>query len=98
MQVRIIASTTQQKFPVALLLKGELIQKLKVTKTQMNAYLEDGMPHYLIGNEFRFLESEIRTWMKTYKPSQERLESEFRDKKGRTLEKNMLRKKSSWKH
>ncbi|MEH7298995.1 reverse transcriptase-like protein [Neobacillus drentensis] len=86
MQVRIIATSAQQKSPVALLLKGELIQKLKVTKTQMSAYIDDGMPHYLIGNEYRFLESEIRTWLKTYRPSQERLESEFRDKKGRTLE------------
>ena len=86
MQVRIIATSAQQKSPVALLLKRELIQKLKVTNTQMNAYLQDGMPHFLIGNESRILESEIRTWLKTYKPSQERLESEFRDKKGRTLE------------
>ncbi|WML58816.1 reverse transcriptase-like protein [Neobacillus sp. PS2-9] len=92
MQVRIIATTSQQKSPVALLLKGELIQKLKVSRTQMNAYLQDGMPHYLIGNEFRFLESEIRTWLETYKPSQERLESEFRDKKGRTLEEYVTEK------
>ncbi|WP_413306404.1 ribonuclease H family protein [Bacillus sp. 1P10SD] len=84
--MRIIATTIQQKSPIALLLKGELIQKLKVTNNQLSAYLDDGMPHYLIGNEFRFLESEIRTWLNTYKPSQERLEREFRDKKGRTLE------------
>jgi hypothetical protein len=40
----------------------------------------------LIGNEYRILESEVLEWLMTYKPSQERLEVEFRDKKGRTLE------------
>lgn len=82
----VIASKTQQKSPEALLLKGELLNKVKVSKAQMNAYLEDGMPHYLIGNDYRFLESEILKWLQTYQPSQERLESEFRDKKGRALE------------
>lgn len=66
----------QKKSPAALLLRGEILQKIKVTKAQMKAYLNDGMPHYMIGNEYRFLESEVLKW----------LESEFRDKKGRTLE------------
>ncbi|MEH6957902.1 reverse transcriptase-like protein [Neobacillus drentensis] len=83
--MREIASKTQQKSPVALLLKGEFIKKLNVSKAQMNAYLADGMPHYLIGNEYRFLESEILKWLETYHPSQERLENEFVDKRGRTL-------------
>ncbi|MBT2743897.1 reverse transcriptase-like protein [Bacillus sp. ISL-77] len=81
-----ITSKTQQKSPVALLLKGEIIQKLKVSKAKMNVYLEDGMPHYMIGNEYRFLESEILKWLESYQPSQERLESDFVDQKGRTLE------------
>jgi ribonuclease HI len=85
--VRVINKQTQQKSPAVLLLRGEIIEKLKVTKAQMGAYLKDGMPHYLIGNEYRFLESEILKWLESYQPSQERLESEFRDKKGRTLEK-----------
>ena len=76
---------TQQKAPVALLLRGELIEKIKVTKAQINAYIQDGMPHYLIGNEYRFLEPEVLVWLESYQPSQERLESEFRDGKGRTL-------------
>ncbi|CAH2716794.1 hypothetical protein BACCIP111895_03982 [Neobacillus rhizosphaerae] len=59
--------------------------KIKATKAQMNAYLEDGMPHYLIGNEYRFLEGEVLKWLESYQPSQERLEREFVDKKGRTL-------------
>lgn len=77
---------TQQKLPVVLLLKGELLKKLNVSKAQMNSYLMDGMPHYMIGNEYRFLENEVLKWIESYQPSQERLESDFRDKKGRTLE------------
>lgn len=77
---------TQKKSPAALLLRGEIVVKIKVTKAQMKAYLNDGMPHYMIGNEYRFLESEVLKWLESYQPSQERLESEFRDKKGRTLE------------
>ncbi|WP_180960390.1 reverse transcriptase-like protein [Neobacillus cucumis] len=77
---------TRQKTLPTLLLRGELITKLKLTKAQLNAFLEDGMPHYLIGNEYRFLEGEILQWLETYQPSQQRLEREFRDKKGRTLE------------
>lgn len=84
-QVRVIASKAKHKSPVSLLLKGEILQKLKVSKAQMNTYLEDGMPHYMIGNEYRFLESEVLKWLESYQPSQERLESDFVDKKGRTL-------------
>ena len=80
-----MGKVAQQKSPVALLLRGELMGKLKITKAQMNVYLKDGMPHYLIGNEFRFLEPEILIWLENYQPSQELLESEFRDRKGRTL-------------
>ncbi len=76
----------QRKPQETLLLRGELIAKLKVSKAQINAYLKDGMPHYMIGNESRFLESEVLKWLESYQPSQERLESEFRDKKGRKLE------------
>ncbi|MEO2076654.1 MAG: reverse transcriptase-like protein [Bacillus sp. (in: firmicutes)] len=85
-RVRKIEKTTHQNTPVSLLLKDELIQKLNKSKPEINAYLQDGMPHYVFGNEYRFIETEVKTWLKTYKPSQERLESEFRDKKGRTLE------------
>ncbi|MEH7097415.1 reverse transcriptase-like protein [Neobacillus vireti] len=76
----------QKKTSITLLLRAEIIANLKLTKAQMNAYLKDGMPHYLIGNEYRFLESEVLQWLETYQPSQERLEMEFRDKQGRTIE------------
>ena len=76
----------QQKSPATLLLREELLGKISATRAQMKCYLEDGMPHYLIGNEYRFLESEVLTWLETYQPPQERLEREFRDKKGRSLE------------
>jgi ribonuclease HI len=62
-----------------------MIKKLKASKAQMAEYLKDGMPHYLIGQEYRFLETEVLKWLETYKPSQERLEREFRDKQGRTI-------------
>ncbi|WP_042462838.1 reverse transcriptase-like protein [Neobacillus dielmonensis] len=78
--------TTHPSPPIALLLKAELREKTKLTKTEMNACLADGMPHYMIGNEYRFLETEVVQWLKTYRPSQERLEKEFIDKKGRTLQ------------
>jgi ribonuclease HI len=39
----------------------------------------------LIGQEYRFLETEVFKWLESYKPSQERLEREFRDKQGRTI-------------
>ncbi|WP_462411352.1 reverse transcriptase-like protein [Neobacillus sp. Marseille-QA0830] len=71
---------------VTLLLKDELRAKLKLTKAEINACLNDGMPHYLIGTQYRFLESEVVKWLETYSPSQERLEKDFRDKKGRTLQ------------
>lgn len=74
-----------KKAPEQLLLRGELIKKAKLTQAQLKIYLNDGMPHYLIGNEYRFLEDEVKEWLKTYKPSQERLEKEFRDSKGRSL-------------
>ncbi|WP_316571103.1 reverse transcriptase-like protein [Neobacillus sp. YIM B06451] len=80
-----MADKTKMENPEVLLLKAELQQKLKVSKSQLNAFLEDGMPHYLFGNQYRFLESEAVDWLKVYKPSQERLESQFRDEKGRTL-------------
>ena len=54
---------TIEKSPLALLLRGELMGKIKVTKAQMNAYIQDGMPHYLIGNEYRFLEPEVLVWL-----------------------------------
>lgn len=84
-----IIVTTKQKqnstsTPV-LLLRDEMIKSLKVTKAQMAEYLKEGMPHYLIGQEYRFLETEVLKWLETYKPSQERLEREFRDKQGRTI-------------
>lgn len=81
-----MSTTTLIKLPEALLLRGELISRAKISKAQLNECLNDGMPHYLIGDEYRFLESEALEWLKTYKPSQERLEIEFRDKKGRTLD------------
>jgi ribonuclease HI len=81
-----MTTTTLLKLPEALLLRGEIIGRAKISKAQLNACLNDGMPHYLIGNEYRFLESEVLEWLKTYKPSQERLEADFRDKKGRSLE------------
>lgn len=81
-----MAKKTEQKSPVALLLRGELMGQINVTKAQMNAYILDGMPHYLIGNEYRFLETDVLAWLEAYQPSQERLEREFRDKKGRTLD------------
>lgn len=80
-----MADKTKMENPQVLLLKAELLQKLKVSKSQFKAFLEDGMPHYLFGNQYRFLESEVLDWLKVYKPSQERLESQFRDEKGRTL-------------
>ncbi len=75
----------QQKAPATLLLREELLVKINVSKAQMKSYMKDGLPHYLIGSEFRFLENEVLTWLESYQPSQERLESEFRDKKGRSL-------------
>ncbi len=88
----VIDIKTKQKSPAALLLRGELIGKLKVSKAQMNAYLKDGMPHYLIGNEYRFLENEVVKWLESYQPPQQRLESEFRDNKGRTLKEYVTQK------
>ncbi|MCM3666143.1 hypothetical protein M3204_17125 [Mesobacillus subterraneus] len=81
-----MTTSTLLKLPEALLLRGELISRAKISKAQLHACLNDGMPHYLIGNEYRFLEREVLEWLKTYKPSQERLEREFRDKKGRSLD------------
>lgn len=84
-----IIVTTKQKqnstsTPV-LLLRDEMIKSMKVTKAQMAEYLKEGMPHYLIGQEYRFLETEVLKWLESYKLSQERLEREFRDKQGRTI-------------
>jgi ribonuclease HI len=84
-----IVTTKQKQSPApttVLLLREEMIKLLRVSKTQMAEYLKDGMPHYLIGQEYRFLETEVMEWLETYKPSQERLEREFRDKHGRTIE------------
>lgn len=81
-----MTTITLKKAPKQLLLRGELIKKVKLTKAQLTLYLNDGMPHYLIGNEYRFLEDEVKEWLKTYQPLQERLEKEFRDSKGRSLE------------
>lgn len=81
-----MTTITSKQSPVKLLLRGELIKNVKLTKTQLTVYLNDGMPHYLIANEYRFLEGEVKEWLKSYKPSQERLEREFRDNKGRSLE------------
>lgn len=50
---------------VRLLLKGEILEKTNATKAQFNGYLEDGMPHYLLGNEYRFLECEVLNWLET---------------------------------
>ncbi|MDF2791669.1 MAG: hypothetical protein K0S80_4771 [Neobacillus sp.] len=86
--MNIIVTTKQKQNPTntpVLLLRDEMIKKLKVSKAQMAEYLKDGMPHYLIGQEYRFLEAEVLNWLETYKPSQERLEREFRDKQGRTI-------------
>lgn len=77
---------TSKKPPVQLLLRGELIKKIKLPKDQLTVYVNEGMPYYLIGNEYRFLEGEVKDWLRTYTPSQERLEREFRDSKGRSLE------------
>jgi len=68
-RVRKIKTITQRNTLVTLLLRDELIQKLNKSKLEINAYLQDGMPHYLIGNEFRFIETEVKIWLKTYKPS-----------------------------
>ena len=81
-----MSTVTLRKAPLQLLLRGELIKKLKLTKAQLTLYLNDGMPHYLIANEHRFLEVEVKDWLRSYTPSQERLEREFRDSKGRSLE------------
>ncbi|MEH7253507.1 reverse transcriptase-like protein [Neobacillus niacini] len=84
----IIVTTKQRQKPnstTVLLLRDEMIKSLRVSKAQMAEYLKDGMPHYLIGQEYRFLETEVLKWLETYKPSQERLEREFRDKHGRTI-------------
>jgi ribonuclease HI len=81
-----IVKTIQKNPPVSLLLKGEIISEIKATNIELKGYLEDGMPHYLIGNEYRFLADEVKAWLKSYKPSQERLEKLFCDKKGRTIE------------
>jgi ribonuclease HI len=86
--VKIIVTTKQKQNPTprpVLLLRDEMIKKLKVSKAQMAEHLKDGMPHYLIGQEYRFLEAEVLKWLESYKPSQERLEREFRDKQGRTI-------------
>ncbi|MBS8263669.1 hypothetical protein DYI25_04330 [Mesobacillus boroniphilus] len=80
-----MTTITLKKAPVKLLLRGELIKKVKLTKSQLTVYLNEGMPHYLIGNEYRFLEGEVKEWLRTYTPSQDRLEREFRDKRGRSL-------------
>ncbi|WP_043930392.1 helix-turn-helix transcriptional regulator [Bacillus sp. EB01] len=70
--------------PEVLLLKEELQDRLGVTKAQLDTYMKDGLPYFLLGNQYRFLESEITEWLKSYQ-QQERLEREFIDKKGRTL-------------
>ncbi|MEH7076476.1 reverse transcriptase-like protein [Neobacillus drentensis] len=81
-----ISKLPLEKAPIVLLLPNEIGSRLKVKKEKLNAYLEDGMPHFLIGNDYRFLESEVVEWHKTYQPSQERLENDFRDQKGRTIQ------------
>lgn len=81
-----MTTITSKQSSVRLLLRGELIKNVNLTKTELSVYLNDGMPHYLIANEYRFLEGEVKEWLKSYKPSQERLEREFRDSKGRSLE------------
>ena len=85
-----ISKIPKEKAPIVLLLPNEIGSRLKVKKEKLNAYLEDGMPHFLIGNEYRFLESEAVEWHKTYQPSQERLENDFRDQKGRTIQEYLI--------
>ncbi len=76
----------ENKEVIRLLLQNEMIEVLGINKSKMKSLLEDGMPYYLIGTEKRFLEKETKEWLKVYMPSQKRLEQEFRDRRGRTIE------------
>jgi hypothetical protein len=71
--VNIIVTTKQERnsTPV-LLLRDEMIKSLKVTKAQMAEYLKEGMPHYLIGQEYRFLETEVLKWLESYKQNKDK--------------------------
>jgi hypothetical protein len=87
--VSIIVTTKQPQktnTTTPLLLKEELIKSLKIDTAKLKEYLKDGMPHYLLGQEYRFIKKEVIEWLETYIPSQERLEREFRDRKGRSIE------------
>ncbi|WP_139070071.1 hypothetical protein [Bacillus sp. FJAT-27225] len=64
-------------------MKKELQDKLNITNAQLESYIKTGLPYYSLGEQYRFLESEIMKWLESYE--QERLESGFLDEKGRTL-------------
>lgn len=69
-----------------LLLIEETLKLLKLTEMKLENLLQIGMPHLKIGNELRFIESEIVPWHKINCPNQEELEKRFVDHLGRTIE------------
>ncbi|MBT2759301.1 hypothetical protein J7E71_25880 [Mesobacillus foraminis] len=77
---------TEKNKEIKMLIEDEVIEILSIKKTEITALMEDGLPHYVCANDVRFLKEEVEIWFKSYVPSQERLEKEFIDHKGRTLE------------
>lgn len=69
-----------------LLLIEETRKLLNLTEVKLRKLLRLGMPHLKIGNELRFIESEIVSWYEINCPSQEEIEERFIDCLGRTIE------------
>lgn len=69
-----------------LMLTEEIEAIVGCTREDIYKFIQEGMPHFKVGNHFRFVQEEVDEWITNYKPLQERLEEEFVDDKGRTLQ------------
>lgn len=70
-----------------LIKSDEAINTLSIkNEKELKNLIKEGLPCLKAGNDYRFIEYEITTWFKSYLPEQERLEKEFIDEKGRTIE------------
>ncbi|ALC88975.1 hypothetical protein AM500_03540 [Bacillus sp. FJAT-18017] len=74
---------TNQETPEVLLQRKEIQTKLTLSKAELNMHIREGMPHYFIANQYRFLESEVKQWLEACEMQKE-LEKEFLAQKGKS--------------